>query len=79
MNDDYEGFGEITFYNSRKHPETGVGRFANMNLKDLESTKMKTSDYRRCTQQEIQVMHGRDPGRIGPLIQEKLKNVNREV
>ena len=69
----YEGFGEMSFHDSAGRSDTGFGIFSDMNLTDVKSTTRKSSDYRRCTTQEIDVMQEGDSDRIGALVREKLK------
>jgi len=74
----YDGFGEISFYDSTDHSDTGVGVFSDTNLTDVKSTTTKSSDYRRCSEQEVNVMQGGDSKRIGALVRKKLK-IERDI
>ena len=74
----HEGFGEISFHDTTDRFDTGVGVFYDTNLTDVKSTTKKSSDYRRCTQQEVDVMQGTDKAAIGALLQTKLK-IERDI
>ena len=71
--DSHEGFGEISFHETAGRFDTGVGVFYDSNVTDLKSTTKKSADYRRCTQQEVDVMQGISKEAIGALLQSKLK------
>jgi hypothetical protein len=69
----YEGFGEISFHQSGAGIDRGVGFFSDTNLTDLKSTRKKSVEFRRCSDQDLQVMQGDDNSAVQALIQQKLR------
>ncbi|MEW5769655.1 MAG: hypothetical protein AB1831_04755 [Pseudomonadota bacterium] len=67
----YEGFGEISFYESENEISSSVGFFSDTNVTDMKSTTKKSAEFRRATQQEIQVMREGDGNRISDLLRGK--------
>lgn len=68
----YEGFGEISFHEAADGFESGVGFFTDTNLIDLKTTRKKSSEFRRCSDQDRQVMQGDDRAAMLALIRKKL-------
>nr|WP_321466080.1 hypothetical protein [uncultured Desulfobulbus sp.] len=68
----YEGFGEISFQNEKGILHRAVGFFSDTNLTDLKTTRKKTVELRRLSEQELQVASGDDRSAIKALIQQKL-------
>jgi hypothetical protein len=68
-----EGFGEISFHDSASRAESATGLYSDTNLTNVTSTTKKSSDFRRCTDEEAGVMMGGDRQRIAGLVQNKLK------
>jgi hypothetical protein len=74
----YEGFGEISFYDAMDRFNTGIGVFFDTNLTDVGSTIKKSSDFLRCTEQEVHVMQGANKKGIGRLVQKKLNEFRKK-
>jgi hypothetical protein len=53
--------------------DRGVGFFSDTNLTDLKSTRKKSVEFRRCSDQDLQVMQGDDNSAMQALIQQKLR------
>ena len=71
---DFTGFGELAFHGSGGPIRTAVGVFSERNLSDITRTKLKSTEYRRCTKTEAAILSNGDPERIGALIRKKLKS-----
>jgi len=68
----YEGFGEISFHNENGMLHRAVGFFSDTNLTDLKTTRKKTVELHRLSEQELQVISGDDRGALQALIRQKL-------
>lgn len=68
----YEGFGEISFQQSGEGFDHAVGFFSDTNLTDLKTTRKKSVEFRRCNDQERQMMQGEDRAAMLALIRQKL-------
>ena len=73
--DRFEGFGEITFFDSANEIFlTGKGEFFDKNLSDIKSTMMKRSDFRRCTENEVNGIRNDYNGKwIGSLVRKEVQ------
>jgi len=69
----HEGFGEISFDDAAGSFLSGRGTYMDSNLIDSESLIRKWSIYRRCIQQEIEVMQGDSKETKVALLQNILK------
>jgi hypothetical protein len=56
----FEGFGEIHFDDSQKKIVRGKGWYSDTDLRDFKTTKRKSTDFRRCTPEEMDIMDNGD-------------------
>ena len=68
----YEGFGEITFFESH---ERATGNFWDANLVDLKSTTRKSVVFVRSNESDLQSVRGASKSQMRELIQKKLKEM----
>lgn len=68
----YEGFGEVSFYDSSNGIDSGVGFFSDTNLTDMKSTTKKSIEFRRCEGRYIQAMQEGNDKTISEIIRNKL-------
>lgn len=70
----YEGFGSVRFDAAPDAFVTGNGMFFDANVAALETSRRKSTTFRRCVDpKEIEVMQGTNGPQISALVQEKLK------
>ena len=68
----YEGFGEISFRDSPGPLDNAIGVFSDSNLIDMKSTTKKSTEFRRCMDDESKRMQQGNSREIADLIQNKL-------
>ena len=70
----YEGVGEMSFWGSEQVIDSGFGFFSDTNVTDLTSTTKQSVVLRRSSDEETQVMRGKDGARIAELVRSKLRD-----
>lgn len=72
-NDTYQGFGSIKFDAAADAFAAGRGNFFNANLSDLKTSRRKSLDMRRCSDQDIKTMTSGNDALVSALVVDKLK------
>ncbi len=71
----FEGFGEISLFESVTEFKEGVGVFTNINVTDIKSISKKSFEMRRSTREEISIMESNDKKKICTLILDKIEKM----
>ncbi|MBI2852513.1 MAG: hypothetical protein HYX84_05385 [Chloroflexi bacterium] len=68
----WEGFGEISFYESEGKVTSGGGLYSDTNLTDVKTTTRKAAKFQRSTEEETRIMRDENRELVEALVRSKL-------